>query len=178
MSACALGTEEVFTCPEMRSTWLVVTFICAVCPARAVAAYHMGLSRIPPAARRMAPPESMEAAAAFVEQLVGLMFQGQCVAMHCRWVRLLSLEGANTAVLPNQHDLADWMCSAPGCTAAAEVKQSLLLALFCRGGVGRAGLMAACVLLRLGISDNAEQAIAMVSDRMGTCSVGAFSALL
>mmetsp|Transcript_6316 Transcript_6316/g.13929 ORF Transcript_6316/g.13929 Transcript_6316/m.13929 type:complete len:204 (+) Transcript_6316:116-727(+) len=62
-------------------------------------------------------------------------------------------------------------CAAPDSlpTAAAFVETLVqrlqlgeVLAVHCRGGVGRAGLVAACTLLRLGISANASEAMKMV----------------
>mmetsp|Transcript_20204 Transcript_20204/g.51172 ORF Transcript_20204/g.51172 Transcript_20204/m.51172 type:complete len:206 (-) Transcript_20204:82-699(-) len=48
---------------------------------------------------------------------------------------------------------------------AARLQQGQVLAMHCRGGVGRAGLMAACLLLRLGAAATANEAIAMVRGR-------------
>ncbi|GLC37995.1 Cyclin-dependent kinase inhibitor 3 [Pleodorina starrii] len=46
--------------------------------------------------------------------------------------------------------------------AAAHVQAGRTVVMHCKGGVGRAGLMAACVLLRLGVCGSAAEAIATV----------------
>lgn len=44
-----------------------------------------------------------------------------------------------------------------------EIESGHVLAMHCRGGVGRAGMMAACVLARLGQASSAEEAIKQVN---------------
>jgi len=45
---------------------------------------------------------------------------------------------------------------------AARVAAGEVVAMHCRGGIGRAGMIAACVLLRLGLAESAHQAVSEV----------------
>lgn len=51
---------------------------------------------------------------------------------------------------------------------ATRLQRGEVLAVHCRGGVGRAGLMAACMLARLGVVKSADDAIAWVSSTART----------
>ncbi len=97
----------------------------------------------------MAPPEDLMAAASVVEDIVSRLATGQAVAMHCRCGRMTGTDGWWG------HQQPTWGNRCPLFSPPPDGR---------RGGVGRAGLMAACVLLRLGEATSAQHAIRLVSN--------------
>lgn len=148
----------------------------------AVCAAHMAFSSLP--IIDMCAPEDPSRACAFVDEMAEYIRSGEKLLVHCRY------GGFCTCVLPFALHLSLRLDETPPrslCAADCSLLRYSELAILphsssslhrkdhaavrCRGGIGRAGMISACLLVSLGLANTAAEAIATVRKKRSAQAV-------